>query len=255
MDLSSETAALAHLPTGRRLHNGAGLWFELLSHGGLRRAGLGDDVLGLCVGSEGEAPWANLWLRWSGGDGQGLQLLPLLGPASGARLLPTSPAEQNGLGATVAGEMSQNIDRPTPSTYIGTGKVQELKTRREELRLEVAIVARLPPCLPGNKERGYHIGHLRASLHGGGLKLTCGSLEGRCWQRRKKKMDMAARQGCRLGAPSPAPLVPGVPGYPGGTGRGGQAHPRVWAGRGTGTGQEPGGGGQQLRVRRLPYRP
>lgn len=42
-----------------------------------------------------------------------------------------SLAEQ--AGATVAGEMSQNIDRPTPSTYIGTGKVQELKTLASEI--------------------------------------------------------------------------------------------------------------------------
>lgn len=62
------------------LRNGAGLWFELLTHGGLRRAGLGETILGHFVGHEAEPPFANLWLRCS--TDQGVRLLPLLGPGN-----------------------------------------------------------------------------------------------------------------------------------------------------------------------------
>ena len=62
------------------LRNRVGLWFELLHHGGVRRAGLGDDILGHFVGREAEAPFANLWLRCRADEGT--ELLPLLGPAA-----------------------------------------------------------------------------------------------------------------------------------------------------------------------------
>ncbi len=67
-----------------RLSSPSGLWFELLSHGAVRRAGRGDDVLSLFVGSEAEGGVANLWLRLHGADG-GVDAVPLLGPASPAR--------------------------------------------------------------------------------------------------------------------------------------------------------------------------
>jgi len=48
-----------------------------------------------------------------------------------------SLAEQ--AGATVAGEMSQNIERPVPATFIGSGKVQELKLLAQELGANTII--------------------------------------------------------------------------------------------------------------------
>ena len=74
------------------LRNRAGLWFELLRHGGVRRAGLGDDILGHFVGHEAEAPFANLWLRRT--DDEGTELLPLLGPAAGGVWQPDASGQQ-----------------------------------------------------------------------------------------------------------------------------------------------------------------
>lgn len=57
----------------------SGLWFERTAHGAVRRAGRGDDVLGLFVGSEAEGAPANLWLR------VGDEVHPLLGPRARRR--------------------------------------------------------------------------------------------------------------------------------------------------------------------------
>jgi GTP-binding protein HflX len=42
-------------------------------------------------------------------------------------------------GATVVGELTQNIDRPNPSTYVGKGKLDELKLLAEETNASVVI--------------------------------------------------------------------------------------------------------------------
>ncbi|MGH7653957.1 MAG: GTPase HflX [Gemmatimonadaceae bacterium] len=42
-------------------------------------------------------------------------------------------------GATVVGELTQNIDRPNPSTYVGKGKLDELKLLAEEKTASVVI--------------------------------------------------------------------------------------------------------------------
>lgn len=48
-----------------------------------------------------------------------------------------SLAEQ--AGAVVVGELSQNIDRPIPATFIGKGKIEELKALAEELNATTII--------------------------------------------------------------------------------------------------------------------
>jgi GTP-binding protein HflX len=42
-------------------------------------------------------------------------------------------------GAVVVGEVTQRLDRPHPATYLGTGKIEELRTRIEELQVSVVI--------------------------------------------------------------------------------------------------------------------
>src|SRR5208282_6679360 len=42
-------------------------------------------------------------------------------------------------GAIVVGELTQNIDRPNPSTYVGKGKLDELKLMAENLEATVLI--------------------------------------------------------------------------------------------------------------------
>ncbi len=42
-------------------------------------------------------------------------------------------------GAVVVGEVTQRLDRPNPATYLGTGKIEELRARIEELQVTVVI--------------------------------------------------------------------------------------------------------------------
>ena len=65
--------------TVQTLTSPSGLWFERTRHGAVRRAGRGDDLLGLFVGSEAEGAHANLWLRVGG------ELHALLGPRARSR--------------------------------------------------------------------------------------------------------------------------------------------------------------------------
>ncbi len=66
------------------LRSPSGLWCEINANGSMRRLGRGADVLNLFVGNEVEGGPANLWLRRHGTSG--VDLVPLLGPASGSRL-------------------------------------------------------------------------------------------------------------------------------------------------------------------------
>ena len=83
LESSSMQQALAAPPQPLVLRSASGVWVELLSHGGLRRMGCGDDLITLFVGQESEAPLSNLWLRR---HEQGQPVLhPLLGPNSRGR--------------------------------------------------------------------------------------------------------------------------------------------------------------------------
>ena len=68
------------------LRSASGLWVELLSHGGVRRVGCGDDLISLFVGQACESPLNNLWLRCHPKTPEGQPTLQaLLGPGSHGR--------------------------------------------------------------------------------------------------------------------------------------------------------------------------
>ena len=64
-------------------------------------------------------------------------------------------------GAVVVGEVVQRLDRPHPATYLGTGKIDELKVRIEELQARLVIFDdELTPAQGKNIEDGH-----RAARH------------------------------------------------------------------------------------------
>lgn len=85
-----------HPAFGQSLANAAGLRFELLSHGGVRRIDYQDLMLNLFLGNEMEEGASNLWLRLHGADGS-LLCTPLLGPASPLRVLSGSDGSEPGV--------------------------------------------------------------------------------------------------------------------------------------------------------------
>lgn len=79
-------------PQPRLVSNSAGLRFDFLANGAIRRIDAGELMLNLFLGNELEGGPANLWLRRHGGEG--VLATPLLGPQSPLQLLSGADAYQ-----------------------------------------------------------------------------------------------------------------------------------------------------------------
>jgi GTP-binding protein HflX len=55
-------------------------------------------------------------------------------------------------GGLVVGEVTQQIDKPNPATYLGKGKVEELRTVIEDKNASLIMSARTPST-PGLRSR------------------------------------------------------------------------------------------------------
>ena len=93
-------------------------------------------------------------------------------------------------GAEVVGEVTQQLDRPHPGTYLGKGKLDEIKTLRDDIDYDVVMIdGDLTPAQQRNLERALDVKIIdrtalildvfarRAATHEGRLQVELAQLE------------------------------------------------------------------------------